>query len=98
MREEATMEKKNNKGKAIRLDDDWDIFLNEHPELVIELKDGQVSNVIFPTDAENVTLVLLDNIPNNVYYIQYTLPGNSDPIEYTSPEARKSLLYQLLDL
>lgn len=80
--------------KAKRLGEDWESFMSEHPELIVEKKDGKIVNIIFPPEAECRTLVLLENFPNNVYSLHYIYEGVS--IDYEAPEARNSLLYELM--
>ena len=79
----------------MRLESDWESFVNEHPELTIEEKDGQIVNIIFPPEAECKTLVLLETIPNHVYALSYIYNGKL--AHYEAPEARNSLLYELLN-
>ena len=81
--------------KALRLESDWGSFVNEHPELTIEEKDGKIINIIFPPEAECKTLILLETIPNNVYALSYIYNGKV--AHYEAPEARNSLLYELLN-
>lgn len=79
------------KQKAIRLEDDWECFLKEHPDILVEKKDGKIVNIIFPPGSEYNTLVLLSG---KVYSLHYVL--NDVSIDYKSPEACDSLLYELL--
>ncbi len=61
--------------KAVRLDEDLDCFLEEHPELSVVRRNGKIVNILFPEEAENITLIILDDVPNNVYAIQYAYNG-----------------------
>lgn len=61
----------NDNMKAVRIGDDWDSFLNEHPDLRV-VKDGEnIVSVEFPPDAENSTLIILEG---EVYILQYSSP------------------------
>lgn len=59
--------------KAIRIETDWESFLNEHPEITVLKSDtGKIINVFFPKGSTNTTLLLFDG---KVICLEYCL-GN----------------------
>lgn len=70
---------------AIRIGDDWESFLNEHPELRVKKRDEKIVYVMLPEEADNFTLVILDG---EVAYISYCY--NDNLVTYTSPTAHES--------
>ena len=82
--------KKNN---AIRLNETWKQFEDEHPDLKV-IRDGQViKSIEFPADAENTTLVIFDG---EVYTLSYNSPLYSETQRFQSDKARRSQLYELI--
>lgn len=76
----------------VRLYESWDSLAKERPELCIKLKDGKITDVLFPNEAENTTLVILSG---KVAHLEYTL--NGEYVKYTSPDAHKSKIYELIE-
>lgn len=59
---------------AVHIGDDWEGFLNEHPELKVEyIQDGYINKVIFPHDATSTYISLFDGV---VHALSYCI-GNS---------------------
>ena len=83
----------NDNMKAVRIGDDWDSFLNEHPDLRV-VKDGEnIVSVEFPPDAENSTLIILEG---EVYILQYSSTKYQCIQNFQSPKAKKSQLYKII--
>ena len=76
----------------IRIYHSWTSILEERPELDVRLNNGKITDVFLPKDAENTTLVILIG---EVAHLEYFLHG--EYIKYTSPNAHKSKLYELLE-
>ncbi len=81
------------KFKAIRLDETWEYFLREHPDLKVVQEGDFITSVVFPADAENTTLVILEG---EVYTLSYNSPRYSGTQHFQSDKARKSQLYELI--
>lgn len=64
--------------KAIRLENYWDAFIIEHPEIELIFNEfGQIVDIQFPPETEHILLILNMNLPNNnVMYLSYTYLGN----------------------
>lgn len=83
------------KSKAIRLNDSWDYFLREHPDLKIIKEDDKIVSVEFPADADNVTLVIVDG---KVYALSYTSSLYDGEMQnFQSEKARNSILYRIFE-
>lgn len=54
--------------KAIRIGEDLDSFLNEHPEIKIYSSDGKIVSILIPDDAMINSLIIIDKILYNLDY------------------------------
>ena len=88
------MEGDNMKNKAIRLNETWEYFIREHPDLKV-IKDGDnIQYIEFPEDAENITLVI---VHGKVYNLSYNSSLYPDMQRYQSEDARNSVLYRIFE-
>lgn len=78
--------------QAVRIGEDWESFLNEHPEIQVKTKDNNIVDVIFPNDATNRTLIILSGY---ITHLEYCL--GDEHVRYTSPDAHKSKIYELVE-
>lgn len=59
--------------KAIRIGNDLESFLNEHPEIRIVKRNEKIKFIFIPKDAIVHLLFMSDNI---IYELEYTYNGN----------------------
>lgn len=78
--------------KAIRIGEDWESFLNEHPEIKVKKHNGKILDIIFPQEAEIPTLLILGG---KVAHLEYLF--NGEFVKYTSPNAHESKIYELVE-
>lgn len=66
--------------KAIRIGEDWDSFLNEHPEIDVIASDGIITDIKLPQKATHITLLLWNA---EVLFLEYYF--NHSFISFSSP-------------
>lgn len=54
--------------KALRIGEDLDSFLNEHPEIKIYSSNGKIVSILIPDDAIIYSLIIIDKI---LYKLDY---------------------------
>lgn len=59
--------------KAIKIGNDLESFLNEHPEIKLLKRDEKLKFILIPEDAIVHLLFIFDNI---LYELEYTYNGN----------------------
>lgn len=72
---------------AIRIGEDWESFLKEHPELKVKKRNGKIVYIMLPEEVDHLTFVILNE---EVAYIEYFY--NDDWATYTSITAHESKL------
>lgn len=55
---------------AVRIGEDWDSFLNEHPEVTVKKSCGKIRNINLPSDATHVTYLISKG---KVVFLEYCL-------------------------
>lgn len=73
--------------------DSWEHFERCHPELSVVRLNNDIINVVFPEEAYNKTIILTNG---KVYFLEYYLPGKEEAITFSSSDARKSRLYDII--
>lgn len=76
----------------VRIFEDWSSLLQQRPEIDVKFQNGAITDVVLPKEAQNTTLVILSG---NVAHLEYFF--NGEHIKYTSADAHKSKIYELLE-